>query len=163
MPVPRYYRDLISLDLVYARLFSASIVPSTKTPLCINPVRANPSSFASNHAQKKSLAKFESKNNAAPCVLSLVDRQQSCSCRCFEYIVNAITRQGAAFEVFSRANLLFHLLSSLWCRKSLTAFSHFFLRGWVVSEILLQPNQNDWNAGAPLLCLYCPFVLDVFQ
>lgn len=104
-----------------------------------------------------------SENDTAPrSAFPLVDSEQGSSRGGFEHIVDAITSQAAALEVFPRANLLFHVLACFPRDEFLAAFSHLLLCDGVVTQIFLQADQDDGYARTALGGLVGPFVLDVF-
>lgn len=104
-----------------------------------------------------------SENDTAACTLSLVDGQKSSPRGGFKDIVDAITRQTTAFEVFSRTNFLLHVLALFSADELLAALSHLLLGHRVLPQIFLQAHEYDGHTGAAFGGLIGPLVFNVFQ
>lgn len=104
-----------------------------------------------------------SQNDTAPAALLLVDRQEGGPRGSFKDVVNAIARQRRTFEVFPRAYHVLHVVPLLRRRKLQTLLTHFLLGEGVVTEILLQANEDDGHAWTSFPGLLGPLVLDVLE
>ncbi|KAJ8112642.1 hypothetical protein OPT61_g5031 [Boeremia exigua] len=80
-----------------------------------------------------------------------------------EDIVDAVSGQRGALEVFAGADHFLHVAALLRSGEAERLFPHLLLGKGVVAKILLQPNQDDGDALAPLTCLLSPLVLDILK
>jgi hypothetical protein len=78
----------------------------------------------------------------------VVATKQTLPCRCFENIVDALACEWRTFKVLLRADALANVLAFVRCEEFLGSFAHFLLRDWVVAEILLESDEDDWYARA---------------
>lgn len=78
----------------------------------------------------------------------MVATEQTLPRRCFENIVDAFTRKRRAFKVLLCADAFADVLAFVRCKEFLGSFAHFFLRDWVVAEILLEADEDDRYARA---------------
>lgn len=105
-----------------------------------------------------------SKNNTpTPRILLLIHTQQRGPSRRLKDIINAITRQTTALEILSRANHLLHI-RALFCRREpQTLLPHLLLGQRIVSEILLESDEDNGHRGTAFARLFRPLVLDVIE
>lgn len=65
-----------------------------------------------------------------------------------KHIINALASQTRALQILLSLNSSPHLLPLFRDKEALAAFAHFLLRYRVVSQILLEPDEDDGHAGA---------------
>ena len=102
-------------------------------------------------------------NDTAPSGLSFLVCNQCGSSGGLENVVDTLTRQARALEVFPRADFIFHVFASFSAHKFKTLLSLLFLGYGVIAKILLQANEDDGHTGTPFTGFFSPFVLYVFQ
>ena len=105
-----------------------------------------------------------SKNNTpTPRILLLIHTQQRGPSRRLKDIINTITRQTTALEILSRPNHLLHI-RALFCRREpQTLLPHLLLGQRIVSEILLESDEDNGHRGTAFARLFRPLVLDVIE
>jgi len=94
--------------------------------------------------------------NHAAGAFPLVEGEQRGSGGGLEYVVDTFACQGGALEVFTSPDLRPGLIAFFGRYELQRLLTHFFDGQGIFAEIFLEPDQDDWDAGASLIRFFDP-------